>query len=492
MDIFQLQRFLNAQEQSFGRVIDELSSGAKRTHWMWFVFPQVEGLGRSETARTFAIKSLKEAVEYLKHPVLGLRLRECARIVYELEGRSVSDIFGYPDDLKFHSSMTLFAQLDGSNSIFQSVLNKYFDGKVDKSTISILRQFGLKTSSVNNVPDLPESAGFMVFAKRVTKSGKEKCGDSFVVEVLEQENMLVLAVADGVSSSPCDWKASETACEAVLEKFKKSSGSVALRMTTAAEKAHSSVRQIDGKCSGSITSLTFVVWDTTESQINVLNVGDSRVYIGPDTGLEPVTRDDVLPVVLKRNGEVVLQAGVPVFMRGVTRSLGQMESLEFLVETHPFRSSDILLLVSDGVTKNEAFTSKIPSIFSSSDIERGLSNLVIENSQRNKDDATLIAVWSTASDASNVMVYERCLQSKSDFREAGLLPNQIVEFIRNDLLSKIANDQNDAVNEVLDYAERFGIRFDRSFLSEFLSQVIKQGTDKVLVARLREFIRRAN
>jgi uncharacterized protein (DUF1810 family) len=127
-DPHNLERFLHAQESVYETALTELSTGSKRTHWMWFIFPQLKGLGRSSMSAYYAIENYKEASAYLEHAVLGQRLRECADAVLGLEERSVSEVFGYPDNLKFHSSMTLFAQVDADGSVFGRVLEKYFGG----------------------------------------------------------------------------------------------------------------------------------------------------------------------------------------------------------------------------------------------------------------------------------------------------------------------------------------------------------------------------
>jgi uncharacterized protein (DUF1810 family) len=137
-DPFALQRFLSAQEGVYGTALAELRAGRKRTHWMWFVFPQVEGLGSSPTSRRFAVRSLDEARAYLAHPVLGARLGECAEALLQVEHRSASDIFGYPDDLKLCSSMTLFEMAAGTGSAFGKVLEKYFGGKRDERTVGLV------------------------------------------------------------------------------------------------------------------------------------------------------------------------------------------------------------------------------------------------------------------------------------------------------------------------------------------------------------------
>ncbi|HEY6414381.1 MAG TPA: DUF1810 domain-containing protein [Edaphobacter sp.] len=135
-DRFDLERFVEAQEGVYEQACAELRAGRKRSHWMWFVFPQIRGLGSSPTAVKYAIASLDEARTYLAHPVLGPRLRECAEIVVGVEGRTMEEIFGYPDDLKFHSSMTLFAKAEESGSgVFGEALGKYFGGEMDRGTL---------------------------------------------------------------------------------------------------------------------------------------------------------------------------------------------------------------------------------------------------------------------------------------------------------------------------------------------------------------------
>ena len=139
-DPFDLRRFVDAQDDVYESVISELRSGQKQTHWMWYVFPQIDGLGFSATTRHYAIKDIKEAQRYLQHPVLGVRLRECVDIVLGLKGRSASEIFGAPDDLKLQSSMTLFASVSESESAFSRVLDEYFQGRWDNRTLCLMEK----------------------------------------------------------------------------------------------------------------------------------------------------------------------------------------------------------------------------------------------------------------------------------------------------------------------------------------------------------------
>jgi len=137
-DPYDLRRFVDAQESVYRTVVAELRAGRKRSHWIWFIFPQLRGLGRSGTAIRYGIASRDEAAAYLAHPVLGPRLRECTRLVAQVDGRSIEEIFGWPDNLKVRSSMTLFARATDDNADFQAVLEKYYGGEPDPATIDIL------------------------------------------------------------------------------------------------------------------------------------------------------------------------------------------------------------------------------------------------------------------------------------------------------------------------------------------------------------------
>ncbi len=137
-DSYNLQRFVEAQDPVFEQVCWELQSGRKQGHWMWFIFPQMQGLGQSELARKFGISSRGEAEAYLNHPVLGDRLKECAKLVNAVEGCSIEAILGYPDDLKFRSSMTLFHLVAPDEKIFEAALQKYFNGEPDRNTVDLL------------------------------------------------------------------------------------------------------------------------------------------------------------------------------------------------------------------------------------------------------------------------------------------------------------------------------------------------------------------
>jgi uncharacterized protein (DUF1810 family) len=134
-DPFDLQRFVDAQARVYHTVLDELRGGRKRSHWIWFIFPQIAGLGSSPTAARYAISSLDEARAYLGHQLLGPRLRECARLVTAVQGRSITQIFGSPDDAKVRSSMTLFARATADNDDFLAVLEKYYGGEQDPLTV---------------------------------------------------------------------------------------------------------------------------------------------------------------------------------------------------------------------------------------------------------------------------------------------------------------------------------------------------------------------
>ena len=133
-----LKRFISAQEKDYSTALSEIRAGRKRSHWMWYIFPQIQGLGFSETARFYAVKDLAEAEAFLKHPVLGSRLVQISKALLQLNSSDAHSIFGSPDDLKLKSSMTLFALVPGTDPVFQAVLDKFFKGQKDSKTLQLL------------------------------------------------------------------------------------------------------------------------------------------------------------------------------------------------------------------------------------------------------------------------------------------------------------------------------------------------------------------
>ena len=141
-----LERFIKEQNHTYSHVISELRQGEKQTHWIWYIFPQVQGLGKSSIAQHFSIKSLEEARAYLRHPILGKRLQECCELVMEIESGTISQAFGFPDDLKLKSSMTLFAYAaltseESSDSIFDQILQKHFASQPDALSLEIIQEW---------------------------------------------------------------------------------------------------------------------------------------------------------------------------------------------------------------------------------------------------------------------------------------------------------------------------------------------------------------
>jgi uncharacterized protein (DUF1810 family) len=138
-DPYDLNRFVQAQKQDYAIALDELTQGKKYSHWMWYIFPQIEGLGRSHIAQKYAISNAEEAKAYIAHPVLGKRLLEFCEVLLDLDSSyTASEIFGFPDDLKLKSSMTLFASVSAEDSVFHQVVNQYFDGEFDSKTVDIM------------------------------------------------------------------------------------------------------------------------------------------------------------------------------------------------------------------------------------------------------------------------------------------------------------------------------------------------------------------
>lgn len=137
-DTFKLTRFLDAQNQVYLKALGEIQQGQKQSHWMWFIFPQLKGLGASDAENYYGLRNLEEATAYLAHPILGKHLRQISTALLDLTDKTATYIFGSPDDVKLHSCMTLFHLVDKTDAVFRKVLDKYFDGKPDKATLSLL------------------------------------------------------------------------------------------------------------------------------------------------------------------------------------------------------------------------------------------------------------------------------------------------------------------------------------------------------------------
>lgn len=137
-DPHDLDRFVRAQSRDYDRALEEIRGGRKRSHWMWYIFPQFEGLGFSEASRLYSIKSAAEAAAYLAHPILGPRLKECAEAALRVEGRSAHEVFGSPDDMKLRSSATLFSLMSPPGSVFHRLLDRYFQGDPDRRTLEVM------------------------------------------------------------------------------------------------------------------------------------------------------------------------------------------------------------------------------------------------------------------------------------------------------------------------------------------------------------------
>ena len=139
MDQYNLSRFIEAQETTYRGAMLELARGRKDSHWTWYIFPQIDGLGNSETTKIYSIKSLEEGRAYLEHPLLGQRLVESCEILLTLKDKSINEVMGFPDDLKLLSSMTLFETFSESNSVFTRIIEVYFDGERDEATLEIIK-----------------------------------------------------------------------------------------------------------------------------------------------------------------------------------------------------------------------------------------------------------------------------------------------------------------------------------------------------------------
>jgi len=148
MNKIELSRFLDAQNQLYLKALSEIKEGHKKSHWMWFIFPQLKGLGKSETAKFYGINDIEEAMAYLAHPVLGKHLIQISQELLKIDGKTASEIFGSPDDMKLRSSMTLFANIADTDRVFDNIIDKYFDGLQDELTLQLLIKYKLRNDAI--------------------------------------------------------------------------------------------------------------------------------------------------------------------------------------------------------------------------------------------------------------------------------------------------------------------------------------------------------
>lgn len=310
---------------------------------------------------------------------------------------------------------------------------------------------------------------FDVCAATIAEAGKLRGGDCFCISEVAGENILVLAISDGVSSSPCDWLASETACRVVIDAFVHGEGHSRSRLQKSVYLAHNAVQQIVGVCAGGLATLVIIAWRRDEDKVFFVNVGDSRLYKGVAEDIIQVSRDDKESVLITRDGKPMMVGGQPVFKFGLTSAIGQREPLNFRVEELDFGSGEVLLLATDGAHGEGRFVTNIKDLICRQSLDEKLAPVVKLLSSEYEDDATLIVLRRNDCAEETHELLQRAVAEGCDCRRLGIgahLANRLVLIEVKRLLDR---REYDAMQRWLNYGEKFGLHFSREPLLELLT-----------------------
>jgi serine/threonine protein phosphatase PrpC len=331
---------------------------------------------------------------------------------------------------------------------------------------------------------------YNIYSQALPKAGKERMGDSLLVRELPDENLLILTLADGVGSHVCDWFASETTCQVVCDSFAEPiAGRIADRLRLSIQRAHDRVRGETGKCAGAKSTLVAVVWEVNQDRFHYASIGDSRLYKHTAEGMLQLTKDDRASILATIAGETVLQAGMPVFIHGLTVSIGQPEPLEVDVRECEFAPGESLVLATDGMHGYGMFESDVEQELTKLDLGSSLPSLVQRHSAANDDDATLLILRRNDVTDEARHSYEEVVTRQLDYRMQGLFGHIMSAHLKRELTRAMDEGDSGGVGRYLDYAEKFRLLPDRAVLIELLSQMIKGGVaERVQILRLRRLI----
>lgn len=321
---------------------------------------------------------------------------------------------------------------------------------------------------------------YEIYENSVRFKGKERNGDHVGHRILEEENLVVLAVADGVSQFNGDWDASETTVRSVLERFTESDGDLETRMVQAVEFAHQEVQNLQGETAGAIATLVFVVWEIGAAECRLVSVGDSRVYRVRPGRVEQLTVDDSSGRPVKIGGEVVIKDGAVAFQHVITAAIGTREPLDFQVETVAYDSGEMMVLASDGCHELAGFNGFLGQVYDRPDLGEAAESIIYrQNEVHGKDDASLILLRRTDVGEKEKEKYLKVFRAGEDFRSAGL-SGHFMGWVLTDLLVESAGIPDSKVMcQVLDYLKEKELRLKKESYSRVLDNLKDDRTIEV-------------
>lgn len=313
---------------------------------------------------------------------------------------------------------------------------------------------------------------FEIYENSVGLASKPRNGDHTGHLVLEDENLIVLAVADGVGQHSCDWDASATTIRSVLQRFEETAGDLEMRMAGAVEFAHQEVQNLAGESAGALSTIVLVVWEIGATECRLVSVGDSRIYrVGPG-GVDQLTVDDSRSVPVKREGEVVIRNGAAAFINALTAAVGTRESLDLRVETSPFKTGEMMALASDGCYELAGFLGFLGQVYERSDLDAAAESIIYrQNEAHGHDDASLILLRRTDYAADEK---EKCLavfHAAGDFRTENLSGHFMVRVLADYLTEAAGIPDSEAMGTALDYLQDFQLKLTHEDLSGILNNL---------------------
>ncbi len=313
---------------------------------------------------------------------------------------------------------------------------------------------------------------YEIYENSVGLPTKPKNGDHTGHLVLEDENLVVLVVADGVGEHSCDWDASQTTCGSVLERFQETEGDLDLRMVRAVEFAHQEVQNLRGESAGALSTVVFVVWEIGAAECRLISVGDSRIFRVGTGGVEQLTVDDSRAVPVTRGGEIVIQDGAAVFTSALTAAIGTSETPDIRVEKTPFLSGEMMTLASDGCYELAGFLGFLGQVYDRPDLAKAAASIIYgQNEAKGHDDASLILLRRTDYAEDERDRYLEVFHSGGDFRADGLLGHFMVRVLADHLIQVAEIPDAKAMGETLDYLQNYHLRLTREDLSGILNNL---------------------
>jgi PPM family protein phosphatase len=312
---------------------------------------------------------------------------------------------------------------------------------------------------------------FDIYHSSVKREGKLKNGDNFNFAELNDEQLVALCVADGVSSCPKDWLASDTACSIFIEKFTNLIGALEQRIKKSALASHSAVLD-SSVVSGMAATLVAVIVDFNSNKIYYVSIGDSRIFVSNNEEIVLITKDDTISIPVKMNYDILINDGLPVFTHPITKAVGQREMLEFEINSYPFNPGESVILATDGIHNHGMPPYNLLELLGAKNISDKLSLAVSECSRENNDDATILILRRNDFPDNSNSYYQNVILKNIDYKSEKLYAHLIIDCAEELINRSINEDEWDNLKKCLEYVYEHRLTFTKDILINWLNQIL--------------------